>query len=73
MSKALRTVSKIAGVLSIVLIPVNPALASAMAVVSSVAAVGAQVTAKKPPAKGSINGVTIATDAPAPYLSLIHI
>jgi hypothetical protein len=35
---------------------------------ATVATVGAQVTAKKPVAKGTVNSVTIATDALSPYL-----
>jgi hypothetical protein len=35
---------------------------------ATVASIGAQVTAKKPPARGSVNSVMIATDAPAPCL-----
>lgn len=35
---------------------------------ATVASIGAQATAKKPGAKGSVNSVTIATDAQSPYL-----
>mgnify|MGYP003640552129 CR=1 FL=1 len=35
---------------------------------ATVASIGAQLTAKKPPARGSVNQVLIATDAPSPYL-----
>lgn len=35
---------------------------------ATVASIGAQLTAKKPPARGSINQVLIASDAPSPYV-----
>lgn len=43
-------------------------LATYASIAATVASVGAQVTAKKPAAKGSVNSVTIDTDALAPYL-----
>lgn len=35
---------------------------------ATVASIGAQLTAKKPPARGAVNQVLIASDAPSPYL-----
>ncbi|PZP18130.1 MAG: hypothetical protein DI607_05735, partial [Sphingomonas hengshuiensis] len=35
---------------------------------ATVASIGAQVTAKKPPARGTINQVIISAEPPAPYL-----
>ncbi|MES2173840.1 MAG: hypothetical protein V4523_07820 [Pseudomonadota bacterium] len=43
-------------------------IATYASLAATVASVGAQVTAKKPGAKGSVNSVTIDTDALAPYL-----
>lgn len=43
-------------------------LATYASIAATVASIGAQVTAKKPAAKGSVNSVTIDTDALAPYL-----
>lgn len=37
-------------------------------VAATVANIGAQLTAKKPPARGAVNQVLIASDAPSPYL-----
>lgn len=43
-------------------------VATYASIAATVASIGAQLTAKKPPAKGSVSQVTIASDAPAPYL-----
>ncbi|CAH0355318.1 hypothetical protein SPH9361_03395 [Sphingobium sp. CECT 9361] len=37
-------------------------------VAATVASIGAQLTAKKPPARGAVNQVLIASDAPSPYV-----
>lgn len=43
-------------------------LATYASLAATVASIGAQATAKKPNARGSVNSVTIATDALSPYL-----
>lgn len=43
-------------------------IATYASLAATVASIGAQATAKKPNAKGSVNSVTIATDAMSPYL-----
>ncbi|MGK2908566.1 MAG: hypothetical protein ACSLE1_01980 [Sphingobium sp.] len=43
-------------------------IATYASLAAAVASLGATVTAKKPVAKGNVNQVTIATDAPAPYI-----
>lgn len=43
-------------------------IATYASLAATVASIGAQATAKKPGAKGSVNSVTIATDAQSPYL-----
>lgn len=81
MSKALKTVAIIAGAVALVATGVGAfaaagsalaATASSVATYASLAAgtasAGAQLTAKKPSAKGSISNILIQTDAPQPYL-----
>ncbi|MBA4092389.1 MAG: hypothetical protein C0494_17605 [Sphingobium sp.] len=67
MAKVLRAVGTVAGVLSVVLIPFNPPLASVMALVSAAASVGAQLLQKKPGIQGGVNSVTIGANSPVPY------
>ena len=82
-SKVLRTVGTIAGVVALSLAIPGAGTALGLAasgagsaasiaayatLASGVANLGAQLTAKKPAARGSINNVIIASDAPAPYL-----
>lgn len=43
-------------------------LATYASVVGAVASIGASLTAKKPPARGSVTDVTIQVDAPQPYM-----
>jgi hypothetical protein len=70
MSKVLRTVGKVAGVVAMVaaFIPGGQPIAAAAAAIATVANVGAQITAKKPPARGSVTQTMIGTDLPTPYL-----
>lgn len=77
-SKVLRTVGQIAGAVATVASFINPATAvlgvsirtigTVAAVASAVASVGAQLTAKRPPARGSVNNVLVAAEPPSPYL-----
>lgn len=71
MSKVLRTVGKIAGtvalVSSVALGPMSPVTVIA-ASVAAVANIGAQITAPKPVARGSITQVTLAAEPPRPFL-----
>lgn len=65
----LLTASTAAGAASAAAIVSTAATVGAIAsVAATLASVAAQVTAKKPPARGSVNQVLIASDAPAPYL-----
>lgn len=68
MSGVLKTVSKIAGIASAVLGPINPALAAVAAAVSVAAGIGASLTAKDPIAQGSSTEITIGANMPAPYI-----
>jgi hypothetical protein len=70
MSKVLSTVGKVAGVVAMVaaVIPGGQPIAAIASLVAVTANVGASVLAKKPPARGSVNGITIGTDQPSPYL-----
>ncbi len=70
MSGVLRTVGKVAGVVALVaaVIPGGQPIAAIASLVAVTANVGASVLAKKPPARGSVNGITIGTDQPSPYL-----
>ena len=62
MSKALKVVGVIAGIAAIV--TGNPIFLA----VASAANMGAQLTAKKPPARGAVNSIIIQSDPPTPYL-----
>lgn len=66
MAKALRAVGKIAGVVATVasFIPGGQAIAAAAAAVSAVANTGAQLLAKKPPVRGAVNNVLVASEGP---------
>lgn len=89
MSKVLKTVGTIAGVVALSFaIPgfgaaigiagatataasaaaLSASIASIASVVSAVAVTAAQLTAKKPPARGAVNSVLVEADAPSPYL-----
>lgn len=89
MSKVLKTVGTIAGVVALSFaIPgfgaavgiagagatatasaaLSASIASIASVVSAVANTAAQLTAKKPPARGAVNSVLVEADAPSPYL-----
>lgn len=48
-------------------IPGGQPIAAVASVVAVAANVGAQITAKAPPARGSVNGITIGGDQPMPY------
>ncbi len=67
MSKAAKTIGAVAGVLSIVLLPINPGLAAVAGAVAAVANTVAVVTQKKPPAKGSVSQILIGATMPVPY------
>ena len=79
MSKVLKTVATIAGAVALVATGVGavaggPLLATATTVATYAglaaggANIGAQLTAKPPPARGSVTQVLIAADAPQPYV-----
>ena len=80
MSKVLSAAGKVAGVVafaaSIALTAGATAvagaslatIASAAGATATVANIGASLTAKKPPARGAVNNITIGTDQPSPYL-----
>ena len=71
MSGVARFVGSVAGVVAVVaaVIPGGQAIAGIAAAVSAAANVGAQLTAKKPPAAtGSVNKTTIGANQPRPYL-----
>lgn len=67
MSGVLRAVSQIAGVVASVaaFIPGGQPIAAAAAAVSFSAGIGAQLTAKKPPAQGSSTDITIGANMPS--------
>lgn len=67
MSGVLRTVGKVAGVVASVamFIPGGQAVGAIAAAVSAAANIGAELTAKKPPAQGSVTQTTIGTDQPS--------
>lgn len=65
LSKVLSTVGKVAGIAAVILTPINPGLAAIAAGIATVANVGAQITAKPPPARGSVTQTTIGTDQPS--------
>lgn len=71
MSKVLRTVSKVASavalVSTVVLGPLNPVTVAATAI-ATVSSIGAQLTAPKPVARGSVTNVLIDTEPPRPYM-----
>ncbi|MGV7119547.1 hypothetical protein [Sphingopyxis sp. 550A] len=64
MSKVLKTIGAIAGVIALIPSPIQPIAAA----VAAVATIGAQITAKKPPAQGSVNSITVDPNAPSPYI-----
>ena len=70
MSKALATVGKVAGVVASVaaFIPGGQTIALVASAVALAANIGAEVTATKPPARGSVNAIAIGSDNPTPYL-----
>jgi hypothetical protein len=70
MAKALRTVGKVAGIVATVaaFIPGGQPIAAAAAAVAAVANIGAEIAAKKPPARGSVTQTQIGTDLPSPYI-----
>ncbi|HMO74097.1 MAG TPA: phage tail protein [Sphingopyxis sp.] len=64
MSKVLKIVSTIAGIATLIPGPHQPFTAA----IAAAASVGAQVTAKRPPAQGGINNITVDPNAPSPYI-----
>lgn len=64
MSKVFKIVGTIAGIAAMIPGPHQP-FAAAIAVTANV---GAQLTAKKPPAQGSVNTITVDPNAASPYL-----
>ncbi|WP_440978562.1 phage tail protein [Sphingomonas pseudosanguinis] len=69
-SGVLSTVGKVAGIVATVaaFIPGGQPVALIAAAVSAGANVGASLLAVPPPAKGSVNGITVGSDQPMPYL-----
>lgn len=70
MSGVLAAVGKVAGVVATVaaLIPGAQPIAAAAAAIALVANVGASITAQPPPARGTVNGISIGSDQPQPWL-----
>lgn len=81
MSRALRTVATIAGAVALtatgigafavpgtVLATTASSVATYATLAATAANIGAQLTAKKPAAKGAVNNLVIASDAPSPYI-----
>ena len=70
MSGVLAAVGKVAGVVATVaaLIPGAQPIAAAAAALALVANVGASITAQPPPARGTVNGISIGSDQPQPWL-----
>jgi len=64
MSGVLKVVSQVAGVIAMIPSPIQP-IAAAVAVT---AGIGAQLTARKPAARGSANNILVQSDAPSPCL-----
>ena len=64
MSKVFKIVGTIAGIAAMIPGPHQP-FAAAIAVTANI---GAQLTAKKPPAQGSVNTITIDPNAASPYI-----
>jgi hypothetical protein len=70
MSKVLRTVGKIAGVVASVaaIIPGGQAIAAAAAAVAAISSAAGQLTASPPRAVGQVQGFLIGANNPLPYL-----
>lgn len=70
MSKPLKVVGQIAGVVATVamVIPGGQAIGAIAALVSTAATIGSQALAKPPPARGSVSQLLISADAPQPYV-----
>ncbi|WP_246248488.1 hypothetical protein [Sphingomonas hominis] len=70
MSEALSKVGKVAGVVATVaaFIPGGQTIALVASAVALAANIGAEITAVKPPARGSVNAIAIGSDNPTPYL-----
>ena len=70
MSKALGAISKVAGAVASVaaFIPGGQVVAAIAGAVAMTANIGAQLTAKPPPAVGNVTQMLVAADAPAPIL-----
>lgn len=71
MAKALGTIGKVAGVVAVIAPLFGPVGATVGLIAGAIAVsanIGAQVLAKPPPVRGSVNGITIGTDQPSPYL-----
>ncbi len=69
MSGVLKAVGKVAGVVAIIgTLTGNPVLAGIASAVSAAANIGAQITATPPPARGTVNGITVGSDQPMPWL-----
>jgi len=64
MAKVTKIIGTVAGIIALVPSPIQP-IAAAVAVVANVATVALQ---RKPPARGSVNNIIIANEAPSPYL-----
>jgi hypothetical protein len=69
-AKALRTVGKVAGVVSTIasFIPGGQGIAVVAGAVSAVSNVGSQILAKPPPPRGSISQILVETNPPQPYV-----
>lgn len=70
MSAFLRGVGQVAGLVATVamFVPGGQPIAAAASAVAAVASIGAQITAKKPPAQGSANNITIGANMPSPMI-----
>lgn len=70
MSKALKVIGTIAGVVASVamFIPGAQPIAAVAAGISAAASIGSQALYKPPPVRGSVTNVLIAPDAPSPYV-----
>lgn len=69
MSKGLRILGQVAGVVAIAATVIGAApIAAAATAVAALASTGVQLTAKKPPMQGSVNNVIIGNLLPIPYV-----
>lgn len=70
MSNFLGKVGKVAGIVAAVaaFIPGGQPIALAASAISATASIGSSILAKAPPARGSVNGITVGSDQPMPWL-----